>query len=158
MIEIKAPNPPMLSRVSVFLAGSIEMDMAERWQERFVNEFQNYDIQFLNPRRDDWDRTIAQRKSDKGFSTQVNWELDCIEMADIVVFYFQPGTGSPVTLLELGYVLGTGSRTIICCPDGFWRKGNIEIMAHRERVTFTETFEDFVEELKEWLDVYLIEN
>lgn len=157
MIEVKAPKRISFSKYTVFLAGSIEMDTADRWQEKLVSKFSMYDnLQFLNPRRDDWDKNIKQSISDPKFSEQVNWELDGIETADVVVFYFDPKTMSPITLLELGYVIGSGQEAIICCPDGFWRKGNIEIMAQREHVTLVNTFNELCEELLQYLDTHYV--
>jgi hypothetical protein len=61
MIEIKAPNSDhdidhYLPRI--FLAGSIEMGVAENWQTRVVGDMAKYDGVILNPRRDDWDLSL----------------------------------------------------------------------------------------------------
>jgi hypothetical protein len=65
------------------------------------------------------------------FREQVEWELDALEMAGMVVMYLAPGTISPVSLLELGFVAGFGfyavRKTVVCCPEGFHRKGNVDI-------------------------------
>ncbi len=39
---------------------------------------------------------------------------------------------SPITLLEFGLAtqLTDVADVIVCCPEGFWRKGNIEIMCN----------------------------
>ena len=45
--------------------------------------------------------------------------------------YIDPETKSPITLMELG-IHAHGSKIIImCCPDGFYRKGNVEIVCDR---------------------------
>jgi len=137
MIEIKAPNCQMVSpeMTTVFLAGSIEMGVAEKWQDRVVKAFADTDLVFLNPRRDDWDSSWTQSASDPKFYEQVNWELDGFEVADVVLFYFDPNTKSPITLLELGLMAGKayamGTTVIVCCPDGFYRKGNVEMVCQR---------------------------
>ena len=35
---------------------------------------------------------------------------------------------APITLLELGLFARSG-KLIVCCPDGYWRKGNIEVVS-----------------------------
>ena len=55
MKEIKAPNPLIMGKYNIFLAGSIEMGTAENWQERLVRELASEDVTIFNPRRDDWD-------------------------------------------------------------------------------------------------------
>jgi hypothetical protein len=133
----------------VFLGGSIEMGLAEPWQERLVNEFKDTDLRFLNPRRDDWDSSWVQEASNPEFSQQVNWELDALEYSDLIVFYFDPNTKSPITLMELGLVAGCGN-VIVCCPDGFWRKGNVEIVCQRYDLTLVNNFDELVIEVKKF--------
>jgi len=38
-----------------------------------------------------------------------------------------PATQSPISLLELGLYANSGKLTVIC-PDGFYRKGNVEVV------------------------------
>lgn len=40
---------------SVFLAGSIEMDTAEKWQDKVIKALENSDVTVFNPRREQWD-------------------------------------------------------------------------------------------------------
>jgi len=131
----------------VFLAGSIEMGTAEPWQERLVNEFKDTDIRFLDPRRDDWDSSWVQEASNPQFAQQVNWELDALDYSDLIVFYFDPNTKSPITLMELG-LYATSGKVIVCCPDGFWRKGNVEIVCQRHNVTLVNSFDELVNAVK----------
>ena len=134
MIEIKAPSDfEYAVRPWLFLAGSIEMGTAEPWQGEIVSALAGFSGTILNPRRDDWDSTWAQSITNPPFYRQVTWELDAMERADLIVMYFAPETKAPITLLEFGLFLGTG-KLIVCCPDGFWRKGNVEIVCHRFEV------------------------
>jgi len=138
---------------TVFQAGSIEMGKAEQWQERMANEFKDDAVTFINPRRDDWDASWVQSINDPQFNAQVTWELTGLELADIVVFYFDPDTKSPITLMELGYVAGmkmeSGERDIlVCCPDGFWRKGNVEMICSNVYIPLFNTFDELVKKLK----------
>ena len=138
MTQIKAPERVTLTQNDflVFLAGSIEMGRAEPWQDEVASRLlaANPSIKVANPRRLDWNKDAVQSIDDPYFNEQVNWELDHLDRANLVLFYFQPSTMSPITLLELGRHLSTSRRpdnTIVCCPQGFWRRGNVEVVMQR---------------------------
>lgn len=119
--------------VSVFLAGSIEMGAAIDWQAEIPKYFKDKQVTFYNPRRDEWDSSWTQEQSNPQFNEQVNWEMNKLETSDIIFMYFSPETKSPISLLELGAYGHTG-KMIVCCPDGFWRKGNVEIFCTRHDI------------------------
>lgn len=139
------PAPAHLPNlVTAFLAGSIEMGKAIDWQTDIGNTLAEISGvgQVYNPRRDDWDASWVQSIDNENFNGQVNWEMDHIERSNVVFINFIPDTMSPISLLELGYVLGRQQNfeqfnmhlrpeVIVCCPDGFWRKGNVEVMVDR---------------------------
>ena len=53
MIEIQAPKPfEFADDPLIFLAGSIEMGLAEKWQDRVVKALADESCTILNPRRD----------------------------------------------------------------------------------------------------------
>jgi nucleoside 2-deoxyribosyltransferase len=150
MIHVKAPN-----RVkTVFLAGSIEMGKAEMWQDRLAAKVADIeDVVLFNPRRDDWDSSWKQDPTPgTQFHEQVSWELNNIESSEIIVFYFDPNTQSPITLMELGYVLGLKKRCIVCCPNGYFRKGNVIITTQRSsNAICVHTFDDLAYTLRNLL-------
>lgn len=150
MKEIQSPNSFKNDNHligDIFLGGSIEMGIAENWQQKFLNHFKNTELRFLNPRRNDWDSSWTQEMSNPQFKEQVTWELDALDYADLIVFYFDPNTKSPITLMELGLHAVSG-KCIVCCPKGFWRKGNVDIVCERFGVVCVETFEDLVKEVE----------
>lgn len=149
MKEIQSPNNFKNEVLigDIFLGGSIEMGTAENWQEKFVLQFKDADFRFLNPRRDDWDSSWIQDISNPQFNEQVNWELDALEFSDLIIFYFDPNTKSPITLMELGLFAQSG-KVIVCCPNGFWRKGNVEIVCKKFNIPFVESFNDLISEVK----------
>jgi len=146
VVEVKAPGYYGLE-TSVFLAGSIEMGAAEMWQEKAFKYLKNkikpsMGCTVLNPRRDDWDSSWEQDINNPQFYEQVTWEKDGIKAANVVFFYFDPNTKSPITLMELGYVLGKfPNKAVVCCPEGFWRKGNVDVMCSEHGVTVFTGFE-----------------
>ena len=143
-IEIQAPNKlENDGRVKVFLAGSIEMGKAEDWQKKIIEELSDYPIQFLNPRRDDWDNSWKQTIEDKQFNEQVTWELNSLEASQFIIMYFDPKTKSPISLLELGiHACSNPEKLIVLCPEGFWRKGNVDIVCKKYGVKQVKDFDE----------------
>ncbi|WP_313206958.1 nucleoside 2-deoxyribosyltransferase domain-containing protein [Stenotrophomonas sp.] len=125
-----APLPPSDGRVTVFLAGSIEMGKAGDWQAQVQQALADDGVLMLNPRREGWNPAWKPNASDANFRQQVQWELAALEKADIVLMYFAPGTQSPITLLEFGLYARSG-KLLVAAPEGFWRKGNLDITGDR---------------------------
>lgn len=151
MIVIKPPHSlsEIENKFSLFLAGSIEMGVAEDWQEIITKELDNSNCGYiLNPRRDDWDSSWQQVKENSQFNEQVNWELEVLEKASMIVFYFSPETKSPISMLELG-LFAQSKKVIVCCPQGFWRKGNIDIVCQRYHIKQVNTLNELIKEIKQ---------
>lgn len=158
MKEIKAPDKSYIrlfqespNSYVMFLAGSIEMGKAVNWQKQVVEAFkEDENVLFLNPRRDDWDSSWEQSIKNKKFREQVEWELDALDFCDIILLYLDPKTKSPISLLELGLHATNRTRPqmIVCCPEGFWRKGNVDIVCKRYGIKEVETIQDLIKEAK----------
>jgi hypothetical protein len=146
---IKCPSTEAsANKISIFLAGSIEMDTAINWQrsvEEFISEY-DIPVTIYNPRRDQWDNSWSQSMDDENFSEQVNWELDKIEASDYVLIHFVPGTRSPISLLELGH-LGDKKKAIVSCHSDFWRSGNVHIFCKRNNIPCFESLDSAVSHL-----------
>lgn len=131
----KAPQKyPSDSKFTVFLGGSIEQGKAELWQDTLTEKLKDFDIRILNPRREDYDAGQKQSIDNPYFKEQVTWELDGLDRSDLIVMYLQPDTLSPISMMEIGLYINTldwNKHMIICCPEGFWRKGNIEVLVDR---------------------------
>ena len=146
----------------VFLAGSIEMDTAEDWQSKISEKLMTIDdVTILNPRRKIWDNSWVQTINNPYFVEQVTWELNGIEKADTVIFYFDPKTKSPITLMELGIVsqLPSDKNVIVCCPEGFWRKGNVDILCsrmHHNNLLIIHTLDELIETAHEFIEYELV--
>jgi len=131
-----------------FLAGSIEMGAAEDWQKLVEDKFKNDPVTIFNPRRDSWDSSWEQRIHSEPFYNQVTWELERLDESDIILMYFDPNTKSPISLLELG-LYAKDEKIIVVCPDGFWRKGNVEIVCKREGIPMLKDLNEAVEYIKD---------
>jgi hypothetical protein len=134
-------NAPTDANV-IFLAGSIEMGSAIDWQAELATRLPA-DAVVLNPRRDAWDAGWRQSIDEPRFREQVEWELDGLDRADVIAMWFVPETRAPITLLELG-LHARGGKLVVGCPDGFWRKGNVEVVCARFGIPLAGDWETFV--------------
>ena len=132
---------------SLFLAGSIEDGKADDWQKEMEEALKDDEGIILNPRREDWDSSWEQTKENPNFKGQVKWELYGLELCKIIVMYFQPGTKSPISLLELG-LHAKSEKMIVCCPDGYMKKGNVDIVCEYYGIPVVNTFEELVESVR----------
>ena len=131
---IKSPSPlgKYPYQTTLFLGGSISEGKSRNWQSELSKELLTAfgdDVVILNPRRSDWDSSWEQKKTFKPFREQVEWELKAQEIADLRVYFFDPDTKSPITLMELG--LFAKSNNLVYCPEGYFRKGNVDIVCEK---------------------------
>lgn len=137
---------------SIFLAGTIEMGKSEDWQSEMIKfieaekglnlPFFTQEINIFNPRRKDWDSTWNQCFENPNFFQQVTWELNALKESDLIIMYFDPTSLSPISLLELG-LFATSDKLHVVCPEGFWRKGNVDIVCNLYNIPLYNTLEDF---------------
>ena len=149
-IEIQAPNeiPNVKTNTKIFLGGSIEMGKAIDWQKDLIERLRDEPITFLNPRRSDWDSSWTQEITNPQFREQVEWELNGLEVADIIVMVFDPNTKSPISLLELG-LHASSEKMVVICPEGFWRKGNVDIVCEKYNIKQVNDIYELVEYIYE---------
>lgn len=146
MLEILAPEPIPSEGKFIFLAGSIEMGQADSWQREVVGLLAESDWVILNPRRGSWDASWEQSIDHPEFRQQVEWELDGLERAEKILMYFDPKTKSPISLLELG-LFARSDKLIVVCPEGFWRKGNVDVVCARYGIKQIGSIEAAIESL-----------
>lgn len=148
-IEIKSPNelPKKDNRLKVFLGGTIDMGNSEDWQAKISRELKNESIILFNPRRDDWNIAWKPVKEEPEFRKQVEWELNALENSDYIIMYFGKDSKSPISLLEMRLYARSG-KLLIICPEGFWRKGNVDITAEKYGVKQYDSIEDMLLFLK----------
>ena len=135
------------TKKSIFLAGSIEMDQAVNWQKRCEEVLSEKYILF-NPRRDSWDNSWEQSIKNEQFKEQVLWELNALEKADYIIMFIANNTKSPISLLELGLFAQSGKMKVVV-EDGFWRKGNVDIVCEKYGVEQFKNLDDLIENLNE---------
>jgi hypothetical protein len=157
MVEIKPPATYSINGgYKIFLAGSIEMGRAVEWQTEVARSLEHVDNLFvINPRRDDWDSSWVQSIENEQFNSQVTWELKGLEEADLIIYYFVPGTQSPISLLELGLYANTEKMVLVCCPEGFWRKGNVDIVCDRYNIPTYENLDFMIKDLMRYVPIWV---
>lgn len=135
------PWPGGRERPRIFLGGSIDMGRAADWQAELTRALGDLDVVILNPRRPDWNPAWKPIAEEPEFRRQVEWELAALEASDIIVMYLAPGSQSPISLLETG-LHARGGKLILLCPEGFWRKGNVDITAARYGIEQVATMDE----------------
>ena len=156
-MEVLKPPKQIVKRKRnnyIFLCGSIEMGVAENWQEKVENSFTGdtfKDLIIFNPRRDDWDSSWVQSIDNPQFKEQVEWELQALEVSDGVIVYFDKDTKSPITLLEIGLLAKMMKPVWVVCPDGFWRKGNVEVVSRKYGLDMCKDLEEAINKTKYYL-------
>ena len=150
MFYVQSPNSIDVASpaLRIFLAGSIDSGMAEDWQSPVVDRLRDLDVVVFNPRRGAWTPGTSLESEPEELRRQINWELDAIERSDLMAFYFATGTKSPISLLELGLIAGR-KQAVVCCPPGFWRKTNVDVICDRFDIQQAHSLEDLVDEIKE---------
>ncbi|KAF1943636.1 hypothetical protein EJ02DRAFT_453112 [Clathrospora elynae] len=150
-VHCMPPEPPTYRKFSVFTAGSIEMGKAVQWQKQMVTMLSPLPITVNNPRRGQWDPDATQEARNEAFREQVEWELSALEQADVICFFFDCTTMSPVTMLELG-LWAASDKVIVCCDKRFWRAGNVHIVCERYGIPSVDNFEDLVPAVRKMLE------
>ena len=122
----------------VFLAGTIDMGSSEDWQAEAAELLKQMPGSFIvyNPRQKEWHPEIEGE-----IDYQVNWELEHLEKADIILMNFLPDSKSPITLLELGLHARSGKLRVIC-PQEFYRYDNVRITCKRYGVPMFSNLSD----------------
>lgn len=155
--KVKLPHDED-DRANVFLAGSIEQGKAKPWQTLVVEKLKDTFVTLFNPRREAWDATWVQDITNPDFAEQVTWELEMIDRSNIVFFYIQGDTLSPITLMELGIVLterahrhehGKYLGVVVVCEPEFWRLGNVQVLCKQHKITVLPTLERGIDHLFE---------
>lgn len=155
-MRITIYNPPDRTNktsertLKIFLAGSIEMGIAEDWQLKLIDHLRNlryrFPLEIYNPRRDDWDSNWDTDFTSPQFNQQVNWELDNLERADLIIMNFLPDTKSPISLLELGLFAKSG-KMLVVCPKEFWKSGNVHTVCNRLNIPLYESMEELLRDI-----------
>lgn len=149
MREIKAPDryEHRPNQRTLFVAGGISN--CPEWQSTLPAAFAEIDVHLLNPRRDHFD--IGNPVMDQ---EQIEWEHQHLMQASAYLFWFCEETLCPITLFELGKVIGlfpTRSLFVGTHPN-YERKRhvNIQLLLIRPEVTVVQKLDRLLEQVIEW--------
>lgn len=121
--------------------------MLERKQrQRIEQNLRVLPIVVFNPRRDDWDSDWNKTKHHPLLNQQINWELDNLEDSDFIVFHFEGGTISPVTLLELG-IFSKSKKIFVHCPEDYFRVENVVQVCKRYEIPVVNSVAELANEV-----------
>ena len=136
MIVVTAPNEVHSledhANISLFLAGGItncpdwQTEMLARLEASHVSRR----LTVYNPRRQDFDI-----KNPKASEEQVVWEFERLMAADVISFWFAPGSVNPIVFYELG--MWGNSRAdqpmVVGCDPEFTRVQDVVIQTQLAR-------------------------
>jgi hypothetical protein len=125
MIVIEAPTKYVAQRgdILIFLGGGIsncpdwQKDILEILESRVTND----QVVILNPRRSDFDVSNIEDSA-----LQIQWEYDQLDKADLVLFWFPCETVCPITLFELGKMVGRGQQIVVGCHPFYSRMFDVK--------------------------------
>lgn len=90
IVKASEQDENLTTLTRIFLAGCVNTD----WRKEFVKYFEDMNVIFYDPKRDDWDNINIEE--------QIKWEYDRLKYSDIIVYWFNEGSVCPITLLEYG--------------------------------------------------------
>lgn len=135
-----APNRYPQEGFKVYLAGAIDMGDAVNWQQEVIAQFADTEgIILLNPRRSEFTDAMEQ--------SQIEWELEAMENADLILMWFPKASEAPISLLEMGLYLRSG-KLLIGVEDGYYRQKNIELTTRRYNVPVFYTLNELIHQVK----------
>ena len=88
-----------------------------------------------------------QSEAFSDFEHQVNWELEHLEKADLIIMNILASSKSPITLLEMGLHMRSGKLHVICEP-GFYRYDNVRITCNRYGVPLYHSMDEFLKTVR----------
>ncbi|MDD9912465.1 MAG: nucleoside 2-deoxyribosyltransferase domain-containing protein [Alphaproteobacteria bacterium] len=102
-----------LPRPLVYLGGNCR---GRDWRLDFYHRFEQSDVTFINPRRDQF---VDPELDPSSHAHQVDWERQALDKCDLAVFWLGGGLANQAARVEIGYSLGLDKPTLIGAEDGF---------------------------------------
>lgn len=140
--EIAYLNREGRGALKIFLAGTIgggknsEITHEVNWQKDIISyikyEYPNVNLIIFNPRRDNWPEKGGDKQN---IDYQIQWELEHMEKADVIIMNILEDSLSPITLMEMGLWAGKNPNKLkVYCPNNFWRFDNVDNLCCRYNV------------------------
>ena len=131
----------LAEKITVFLAGAIDMGSAINWQVDIAQQLADANYIVFNPRREHFD--------DSTLDEQIDWELRHLEYADIVFLWLPKDAKAPISLFEAGLYWRSG-KLLIGAEEGFYRRRNLELTGSHYGVPIHATLDSMIEALEDF--------
>jgi hypothetical protein len=149
MIVVEAPsryhNRP--GYPTLFIAGGITG--AEDWHAKLLEELKDESLVVFNPKRKNFDTSDEEVEVQ-----QITWEFLHIAKANAISFWFPPQTLCPITLFELGSVLGekTSKTVFVGCDPLYARIRDVKIQVglRNKKIEVVESLSLLASQIKNW--------
>ncbi|KAG9242628.1 hypothetical protein BJ878DRAFT_159774 [Calycina marina] len=156
---VNAPKPytPQAGEKSIFLAGTVDYAAVDSglptWRETITTSLSHLPITVYNPHRRVWD--FKEDINDPRFVEQTTWEMDMMDRATVVILFIHDREEkAPVSLLELGLGARKGKgNMVVRCPEGFWRRGNVQVVCQRFGIPMVESVEQVTKIVEKMLQL-----
>ncbi|CAL2079659.1 nucleoside 2-deoxyribosyltransferase domain-containing protein [Tenacibaculum sp. 190524A05c] len=107
-----------------FLAGSIDFKESTSWRDTIIKGSSKNTI-FFDPTREDHDTLDNQE-----MVCHIHWELEALELADMIILNFLPEAKSPISLVEFGLYMKS-NKLIVVCPKEFYQYRYVSTICDR---------------------------
>jgi len=108
---------------SIFLAGSMDHKQEGSWRDEISAEFGMYSI--FDPTNNNHDHLNT-----KEMKRHINWELNALQLSDIILLNFLPDALSPISLVELGMYVRS-NKLIVICPQEFYKSNYVHTLCEK---------------------------
>jgi len=144
-VNIKRPHNKheKSNQTILFLAGTTDHNISGNWQAIVEKELTDFAGVILNPRRDSWFTNEEQTLNNVDFRSQVEWELEGLECADLVLLCLMGGSQSPISLIEFG-LTAKEEKLIVYCEKDFWKFGNVEVVCNRYEIPMAKSIDELI--------------
>ncbi|KAH7175731.1 hypothetical protein EDB81DRAFT_770768 [Dactylonectria macrodidyma] len=126
------------TRVRVYFAGSAQEQGAVDWRQSLMASLADEDVVFYDPTRDN-----QPGRGDlvgNHVVEQAQWEMDCLRMTDIAVFFFNGDTESSTVLLQLGMAVEACSsplqRVVVCVEPEYAEAVYVRMFCNTNRFEY----------------------
>lgn len=113
LIKADEPLDKVMPKPRVYMGGLVK---GRDWRLDFFTRFEKSDVTFVNPRRDTF---IDPDMDPIGHATQVAWERQALDLADVGVFWLGEGLSNQASRVEIGYLLGRGKPVLLGAEKKF---------------------------------------
>ena len=108
---------------SIFLAGSMDHKQEGSWRDEISAEFGTYPI--FDPTNTKHDQLNPEE-----MKRHIDWELDALQLSDMILLNFLPNALSPISLVELGLYVNS-KKLIVICPKEFYKSSYVHTLCEK---------------------------